>query len=147
MKRVDFDCGLAAGVAVAGVLYLLMSFDSDGPRALALSDVLLLTWAFMSYMMAAAVASLLRRNVTVGRVPSWVTVALLGSALFGEALYLERVFWGGRDFEIEKALTVLAVVTFYTAPFAAGAYYSGRVVRAVRKWHDGPDRRRLSILR
>lgn len=148
MRRVDFDCGLAAGLGVAGTLYVLMklSFDPD-PPPLSRGRLVVLLIAAASYLTAAAARALFTGVKLLRRAPSWAFVSLIGSAMLVVPFYGYEMIYSDAAFGWGYALKLLLIFAVYSAPFAAGAYYSGDLMRALKKWHEGPGYRGLSILR
>ena len=148
MRRVDFDCGLAAALGVSGTLYVLTRLTFDpAARPLSWPDVIILITAAASYLAAAFARGPLTRFELVRRVPGWIFVPLIGSALLVPPFYGYYRAPGAFEIKWGLVLKLLLVFTSYSSLFTACAYFSGHVMRAARKWHRGPDHRGTSILR
>jgi hypothetical protein len=50
------------------------------------------------------------------------------------------------DWGLELSAKVWLALCVWTLPFAAVVYYSGMIIRGVRRWHEGP-KENLSISR
>jgi hypothetical protein len=74
----------------------------------------------------------------------WLWTPVLGSLLSAFALYClgnRSIDWG-----LELFAKVWLALCVWTLPFAAVVYYSGMIIRGIRRWHEGP-KEDLSISR
>ena len=144
MKRVDLEVAAAAGLGVAFPLYKTFTIpESDGsPNPLTPGEAAALLVALSSYLSVPLLLRLLRRR-WVAR-PMWLWTSVVGSLLIAATLY----FPGARPAEWSLGLSakVWLGLCVWTLPFAAVVYYSGMIVGAIRRWHDG-SKHNLSILR
>jgi hypothetical protein len=129
MKRVDLAVAAAAGLAVVFPLYqiFLLPEICDSPELTPVEAVAL----------PAALASYLSVPLLRGRRGArsvWLWTPVMGSMLTAVALYRLVVLkdWGPAQF----AMVWLALCV-WTLPFAAAVYYTGTIVRGVRRWHEG----------
>jgi len=143
MKRVDFDVSVAVGLGVSFPLYKILTLpDYCGtPDPLSLGDTVALLVVFASYLIVPLLLRLLpgQRVVRLG----WLWTPVLGSLLLAVAHYFgiaRSAEWG-----VEQSAKVWFVLCLWTLPIAAAVYYSGMIVRGLRKWHEGSNDN-LSIL-
>lgn len=136
MKRVDIAVSAAAGLAVAFPLYqmFLLPEMCESPALTHREGVTTLA-ALASYLSVPLLSGLLRGRRIARHV--WLWTPVLGSLLCAAALYclaLRPEAWGvGRFAVVWLALCV------WTLPFAAAVYYSGMIVRGVRRGRGGPE--------
>ncbi len=144
MKRADFEVAIAAGLSVAFPLYKIFTMrESDGsPNPLAFGEAGILLLVILCYLAAPLPLHLLSRY-RVARL-TWLWAPVLGSALVAVADYCFRLIYV--DTSVVRAAKEWLVLSVWTLPFAAAIYYSGAVVRLIRRWHDGSGAN-LSILR
>ena len=134
MKRVDLAAAAAAGLAVVVPLYMIFTLPEmcDSPKLIPGEAVALLA-AFASYPSVPLLFGLLPDQRVARFV--WLWTAALGSLLCAAALYClvgRSLGWG-----LERSATVWLALCVWTLPFAAAVYYSGMILRGVRRRHEG----------
>ena len=135
MKLVDIAVAAAAGLVVVVPLYqiFLLPEICESPK-LTHGEAVALLAALASYLSIPLLFNPLRGRRDARHV--WLWTPALGSMLCATALdclALRSVDWGlGRFAVVWLALCV------WTLPFAAAVYYSGMIIRGVRRRHEGP---------
>jgi hypothetical protein len=144
MKRVDLEVAVAAGLSVVFPLYKILTLpDSCGStNPLTLGEAVALLFVLASYLSVPLLFGLLRGQ-RVARF-MWLWTPVLGSLL--SAVILCCLGSRSIDWGLERAAKVWLVLCVWTLPFAAVVYYSGRIIRGIRRWHVGP-KENLSISR
>lgn len=144
MKRVDLEVAVAAGLGVVFPLYKIFTLpESDGsPNPLTLGEAVALLVALASYLVVPFLLRLFGGRRAARFI--WLWIPVLGSLLIALILYSLGV--RSADWGLEQSAKVWLGLCLWTVPFAAVVYYSGMLVRAVRRWHEGP-KENLSILR
>ena len=134
MKCVDIAVSAAAGLAVVFPLYqiFLLPEICESPK-LTLGEAAALPAALASYLSIPLLPGPLRGRRAARYV--WLWTPLMGSMLTAVSLHSLVVLkdWGPAQFTV----TWLALCV-WTLPFAAAVNYSGKIVRRVRRWHEGP---------
>jgi peptidoglycan biosynthesis protein MviN/MurJ (putative lipid II flippase) len=135
MKRVDLEVALSAGLAVVFPLYKIFTLPEmcDSPK-LTLGEGVALLAALASYPSVPLLFWLLRGQRAARFV--WLWTPVLGSLPVAVALYClgsRSIDWGLMLFA--KVWLALCV---WTLPFAAVVYYSGMIIRGIRRCHEGP---------
>jgi hypothetical protein len=143
MKRVDLEVALAAGLAVGFPLYKIFTLPEicDSPK-LTLGEAVALLAALASYLSVPLLFGLLRGQRVARSV--WLWTPGLGSlpvAVILSCLGSHSIDWG-----LERFAMVWLALCVWTLPFAAVVYYSGMIIRGLRRWHEGPQEN-LSISR
>jgi peptidoglycan biosynthesis protein MviN/MurJ (putative lipid II flippase) len=143
MKRVDLEVAVAAGLCVVFPLYKIFTLPEicDSPK-LTQSEAVTLLVVLASYLSVPLLFGLLRGQRVARFV--WLWTAVLGSLLSAIALYClgsRSIDWG-----LELFAKVWLALCVWTLPFAAVVYYSGMIIRGIRRWHEGP-KEDLSISR
>jgi hypothetical protein len=135
MKRVDLEIAVAAALAVVFPLYKILTLpELCESSKLTLGEAIALLVTLASYLSVPLLFGLLR-GLRVSRF-GWLWTPVLGSLPVALALYCLRdrsIDWG-----LERAAKVWLILCVWTLPFAAVVYYSGMIVRGVRRWHEGP---------
>jgi hypothetical protein len=144
MKRVDLEVAVAAGLGVVFPFYEIFTLpESDGsPNPLKIGDAVALLIALASYLIVPLVLQLVRGGRAVRLV--WLWIPVFGSMLIAVALYCgvgHSAIWG-----LEASAKAWLALCLWTLPFTAVVYYSGMLIRALRRWHEGP-KDNLSIMR
>ncbi len=144
MKRVDLEVAVAAGLAVVFPLYKIFTLPEvcDSPNPLTLGGAAALLLILASYLSVPLLFGLLRGQRGARFV--WLWTAVLGSLLSAVALYClgaRSIDWG-----LERFAKVWLALCVWTLPFAAVVYYSGMIIRGIRRGHEGPQEN-LSISR
>lgn len=140
MKRSDIKVAAAAGLSVYLPLYWLATRpDSDGsPNPLTAVEVCVLLFTLAVYLLAPFFLSLLSRYPLAARIPSWLSVPAVGSAM----LVLSGVVARGvtrQPITVEDTLTVWLVLSLWAMPASAGVYYFGAAVRLIKAFRRWPD--------
>ena len=129
MKRVDLEVAVAAGLVVVVPLYMIFTLPEmcESPKLMHGEAVALLA-AFASYLSVPLLFGLLPSPQGARLV--WLWTAVLGSLLSAVALYCLVVLkdWGPAQFAI-----VWLFLCVWTLPLAALVYYSGMILRGVRR--------------
>ena len=144
--RVVVGCSLAAGLSIPmawfGFLRISVLWRINTP-----------SWAFMltfalacvsCYMAAALLLILVKAHRKFAL--SWLLVVISGSfilAAFAD-VWRNPELWRLSAYELTSvhlrdALERTVWLSLFTVPFAAIVKYSGSIVRAVRRWHNGRD--------
>ena len=135
-----------AGLSLMGVVLLNVTFLRRVNPQQAADVARLVLIATIPYLVAALVVHWvkpLRRLL-----PSWLLIACLGSLLivvsagawsfYMKAGVLETLPDFTRD-KVKDGLATFVALTLLTLPITAAVYYSGGIVRAVRRWQSGPQ--------
>lgn len=153
--RVDLASALAAGygLSVMGLVLLNITFLRR-LNPLDLSDVAqLVLRVTIPYLVAALVIHYLWIKPLRRVLPSWLMIACLGSLLVVIStgvwsFYTKAVASNAPllqtlpDFIGDKAkdgLAVFVALSLLTLPITASVYYMGSIVRAFRRWQNGPQ--------
>ena len=142
MKRVDLAVAAAAGLAVVFPLYQIFTLPEicDSPK-LTPGEAAALPAAVASYLSVPLLFGLPRGQRAARLV--WLWTPVMGSMLTAVALYHLVVL---KDWGLAQFAMVWLALCVWTLPFAAAVYYSGIIVRGIRRWHEGP-KENLSISR
>jgi O-antigen ligase len=136
MKRVDLEVAGAAGLAVVLPLYKIFTLpgtcDSPNPLTLGKAAVMLLIVA--SYLSVPLLFGLLLGTRATRFV--WLWTPVLGSLLSAVVFYC--LAYRSEDWGLELSAKVWLALSVWTLPFAAIVYYSGMIIRKIRRWHEGP---------
>ena len=137
MKRDDLEAAAAAALSVAFPLYKIFTMrESDGsPNLLTPGELGILLLVLLCYVAAPLPLRLLSKCRVVGL--TWLWGPVLGSALVAAADYRFGLTHAGAG--VARAAKGWPVLGAWTAAPAAAVYYSGAVVRSVRRWHEGPN--------
>ena len=134
MKRVDLEVAVAAGLAVAFPLYMIFTLtDACGTPARRHGAAIALLVALPSYLSVPLLFGLLR-DQWIAR-SMWLWTAVIGSFLSAVALnYLgtHTIDWG-----LDQFAKVWLALCVWTLPFAAVVYYSGMIIRGIRRRLEG----------
>ena len=134
MRLVDLAVAVAAGLAVVVPLYQLFTLPEicDSPR-LTHGESFALLAALASYLSVPQLLGLLRGRRAASFV--WLWTPVLGSLLCAVAIYFLVTLkdWGPAQFTM-----VWLALCVWTLPLAAAVYYSGMIVRVIRRRHEGP---------
>lgn len=145
MKRVDveIEVAVAAGLAVVFPLHQILTLPEicDSPK-LTLGEAAALPAVLASYLSAPLLFGLLRGQR--GARLMWLCTPVLGSLLCAVALYC--LVSRSADWGLGLSAKVWLALCAWTLPFAAAVHYSGMIIRAIRRWHEGP-KENLSISR
>jgi peptidoglycan biosynthesis protein MviN/MurJ (putative lipid II flippase) len=144
MKRVDLEVAVAAGLAVVFPLYKIITLPGtcDSPNPLTLGKAVALLAVLASYLSVPLLFRLLGGQRGARFV--WLWTPVLGSLLSTVTLYSlvgRSVDWG-----LELSAKVWLALCVWTLPLAVIVYYSGMIIRGIRRWHEGP-KENLSISR
>jgi hypothetical protein len=147
---VDFVCALAATLCAGGFTFLVHLLK---PREFDVT--VFLKFLLMAATAYFAVALALSRWWVGGlrrMVPSWIPISVFGSTLFVMIRLLPAVVsgWAGPSpagltlsgyvgVEIDAARSVVIVLTLITLPATALFYHADSILKAVRRWHGGPE--------
>ena len=144
MRREDFDVSVAVGLGISIPLYMISTLpDACGTRdPLTLGDAAVMALAFGSYMLAPALLRLPpgRRAARLG----WWWTPVLGSLILTVVHGCWRVLsaeWG-----VEQSALLWLLLCLWTLPFAAVAYYSGVILRGLKRRREA-SRDDISIFR
>jgi peptidoglycan biosynthesis protein MviN/MurJ (putative lipid II flippase) len=142
MRRVDLEVAVAAGLVVVIPLYKIFTLPGtcDSPNPLTLGEDVAMLLILASYLGSALLFGLLQGQRVARFVWFWTLV--LGSLLSAVVLYYlapRSTEWG-----LELFAKVWLALCIWTLPFAAVVHYSRMVMRAIRRWHEGP-KENLSI--
>ena len=142
MKRVDIEVAFAAGLAVVFPLYKILTLPEicESPDLIHREAAALLA-ALASYMSVPLLFGLLRGQRGARFV--WLWTPVLGSLLCAATLYCLVVL---KDWGLAQFAMVWLALCVWTLPFSAIVYYSGMIIRGIRRWHEGP-KENLSIWR
>ena len=142
MKRVDLEVAVAAGLSIVFPLYKIFTLPEicDSPK-LALGEGVSLLAALASYLCVPLLFGLIRGQRGTRFV--WLWTPVLGSMLTAVALYCLVVV---KDRGPAQFAMVWLVLCVWTLPFAAVVYYSGMIIRGIRRRREGP-KENLSIPR
>ena len=142
MKRVGLEVAAAAGLAVVFPLYKIFTLPEicDSPK-LTLGEATALLAALASYLSVPLLFGRLRGRRGARLV--WLWTPVLGSLLCAVALYclVVRIDWG-----LGLSAAVWLALCAWTLPFAAAVYYSGMIIRGMRRRREG-SKENLSISR
>ena len=143
MKSVDLKVAVGAGLAVVVPLYMIFTLPEmcESPKLMPGEAVALLA-AFASYLSVHLLFELLPTRRIARFV--WLWTAVVGSLLCAVALY----YLAGRSigWSLELSAKVWLFLCVLTLPSAALVYYSGMILRGMKRWHEGP-KESLSISR
>ena len=149
--KVVVGCALAAGlsipVALFGLLRMSVFWEFKPPRWAHMLEVAL---ACVSCYMAVALLLILVKAHR--KLPhDWLVVVIVGSFILAILDVFRHInIWPPPFYELisvhmNDVLERTHWLSLFTLPFAALVKYSGRIVRALNRWHNGPDYS-LSIL-
>ena len=143
MKRVGIEVAVAAGLAVVFPLYKIFTLPEICESSkLALGEAVTLLAVLASYLSVPLLCGLIRGQRVARFV--WLWTPVLGSLLSAVALYC---LWSrSTDLGLELFAKVWLALCVWTLPFAAVVYYSGMIIRGIRRGHKGP-KEDLSISR
>lgn len=129
MKRLAIAVSAAAGLAVAFPLYQLFLLPGmcESPTLTRAEAVATLA-SFASYLCVPFLPGRLRGQRTARFV--WLWTPAVGSTLTALALYCLVSL---KDWGLAHFAAVWLALCLWTLPFAAGVYYSGTMVRGVRR--------------
>jgi peptidoglycan biosynthesis protein MviN/MurJ (putative lipid II flippase) len=135
MKRVDLEVAVAAGLAVVLPLYKIFTLPGtcDSPNPLTLGGAAALLLILASYLSIPLLVGLLRGQRAACFV--WFWTAVLGSLLSAVVLYCLAP--SSKDWGLELSAKVWLALCVWTLPFAAIVYYSGMIIRGIRRWQRG----------
>jgi hypothetical protein len=151
-KRVDLACAVVAGIALPAAFFGLLRISIFGrinpPSFAKIATATLL--CLSCYLVASLLVVWLKSLRRV--MPSWVWIAVLGSAI----LVITGGIWMRPAIlrlslaeivsdKLPDALGTTFGLSVFTLPFTAVVYYADSIVRAVGRWHTG-DGRRVSII-
>jgi len=146
VSRADIHVAAAAGLSVYLPLYWLATTLTDecgNPEPLTASKVGVLLSTLAAYMLAPIVLRPLSRRPLAVRIPSWLSVPVVGST------FLVAAFAALSGLQLPVTLFAAVILwlglSLWTMPAAAAVYYFGAVVRRVKAWHRGPDYNALSL--
>jgi peptidoglycan biosynthesis protein MviN/MurJ (putative lipid II flippase) len=144
MKHVDLEVAVAAGLGVVFPLYKIFTLPGtcDSPNPLTLGGAVALLVVLASYLSVPLLFGLLPDQRGARFV--WLWTAILGSLLSAVALYCLAP--RSKDWGLELSAKVWLALCVWTLPLAAVVYYSGMIIREIRRWHEGP-KENLSIWR
>ena len=144
MKRVDLEVAVAAGLAAVLPLYKIFTLPGtcDSPNPLTLGGAAALLLILASYLSVPLLVGLLRGQRVARFV--WFWTPILGSLLSTVVLYCLAP--RSKDWDLELSAKVWLALCVWTLPFATIVYYSGMIIREIRRWHEGP-KENLSIWR
>jgi hypothetical protein len=144
MKRVDLEVAVAAGLVVAFPLYKILTLPDfcGSPNHLTPGGAVALLFAIASYLVSPFLLGLFAGRRAVRFI--WLWIPVLGSLLIATVLYSLGV--RSADWGLGQSAKAWLGLSLWTIPFAAVVYYSGVLVRAARRWYEGP-KENLSILR
>lgn len=142
MKRVDLEVAVAAGLAVVLPLYKIFTLPGtcDSPNPLTLGGAAALLLILASYLSVPLLLGLLRGQRAARFV--WLWTAVLGSLLSAVVIY--SLAPRSKDWDLELSAKVWLALCVWTLPFAATVYYSGMIIRLIRRWFEG-SKENLSI--
>lgn len=142
MKRLDLEVAVAVGLAVVLPLYKIFTLPGtcDSPTPLTLGGAAALLLILASYLCIPLMFGLLRGHRVARFV--WFWTAVLGSLLSVVVLYC--LASRPKDWGLELAAKVWLALCIWTLLFAAIVYYSGMIIRGIRRWPEGPQEK-LSI--
>jgi branched-subunit amino acid ABC-type transport system permease component len=155
--RIDLTSAVAAGAGLSlmGVVLLNVSYlRTVNPQHF--SDVAkLVAIATIPYLIAGLIVRWLWVKPLRRILPSWLMIACLGSLLIvisagALSFYMKTVASSApastlqtlSDFtrdKVKDGLATFVALTLLTLPITATVYYSGSIVRAVRRWQKGPE--------
>jgi hypothetical protein len=143
MKRVDLEVAVAAGLSVVFPLYKIFTLPEicESPN-LTLGESVALLVALASYLSVPLLFGLLRGQRVARFV--WLWTPVLGSLHVVVAPYWLRA--NSIDWGLERSAKMWLALCVWTLPFAAAVYYSGMIIRGIRRWHEGP-KENLSVWR
>jgi peptidoglycan biosynthesis protein MviN/MurJ (putative lipid II flippase) len=137
MKRVDLEVALAAGLAVGFPLYKIFTLPEVCESSkLTLGEAVALLAALASYLSIPLLFGLLRGQRLARFV--WLWTPVLGSLPVAVALYClgaRSIDWG-----LVLFAKVWLALCVWTLPFAAVVYYSGTIIRGIRRCRGGRKR-------
>jgi hypothetical protein len=133
MKRVDLEVAVAAGLSVVFPLYHIFTLPEicESPH-LTLGEAVSLALAVASYLSVPLLCGL-RRGRRDARF-MWLWTAVLGSLPVAVVIY---VLWSRSiDWGLARFALVWLALCVWTLPFAAVVYYSGMMMRGIRRWTE-----------
>jgi peptidoglycan biosynthesis protein MviN/MurJ (putative lipid II flippase) len=135
MKCVDLEVAVAAGLAVVLPLYKIFTLPGtcDSPTPLTLGGAAALLLILASYLSIPLLFGLLRDQRATRFV--WLWTPVLGSLLSTVVLYC--LASRSKDWGLELSAKVWLVLCVWTLLFAVIVYYSGMIIRGIRRWHEG----------
>jgi hypothetical protein len=151
-KRVDLACATVAGIALPAAVFGLLRISVLGrinpPGFTKIATAILLSLS--CYLVASLLIIWLKSLRRI--VPSWVFIAVMGSAilvvvggLWMRPAILRLSLAEIASDKLPDALGTIVGLSTFTLPLTAVVYYAGSIVRAIGRWHNG-DGRRVSIL-
>ncbi len=143
MKRVDLEVAAAAGLVVVLPLYKIFTLAEmcESPL-LTPGEIGVLLVVLASYLSVPLLFGRLRGQRAARFM--WLWIPVVGSLPI--AFALSRLGAYSVDWGLERFAKVWLVLCVWTLPFAAAVYYSGMIMRGIRRWHEGP-KENLSISR
>lgn len=135
MKRVDMEVAAAAGLGVVFPLYKIITLPGtcDSPNPLTAGGALALLIVLASYLSVPPLFGLLR--VRRGTRFMWLWTPVLGSLLSVGALYC--LVPRSKDWDLELSAKVWLALCVWTLLLTTLVYYSGMLIRGVRRWRGG----------
>ena len=145
--RVDLWSAVAAALCAAIFSSLFHALDYPITPSLYVRYLIL---AGCAYLIVASLLHLFGKG-SLWVVPSWMTIAFLGTALFIVLDLAPAVVRGWAYFRIQQSFVKYfsnelyaagVVIVFFTLiimPITALVYYAADIVRAARAWHEGPE--------
>jgi peptidoglycan biosynthesis protein MviN/MurJ (putative lipid II flippase) len=136
MKRVDLAVAVAAGLSVVFPLYKIFTLPGtcDSPNPLTLGGAVALLAILASYLSVPLLYGQLRGQRSARFV--WIWTPVLGSLLSTLAVYCLAP--RSKEWGLELSAKVWLALCVWTLPFAAVAYYSEKIIRGRRSWHEEP---------
>ena len=147
-KRVDLAGAVVAGIALPTAVFGLLRISVLGRiNPPSFSKITTATLLSLSCYLLASLLIIWLKNLR--RVlPSWVFVAVVGSAILVVAggvwmrpavlrLSLAEIV----SDKLPDALGTIIGLSIFTLPFTAVVYYIGSILRALGRWHNGEGRR------
>lgn len=140
MKRADIKVAAAAGLSVYLPLYWLATRpESDGtPNPLTAGEVVALLFTLAVYLLSPFLLRLLSRYTLAARIPSWLSISVVGSAILAVAgVVAEGV--RRQPVTVEDTVIFWLGLSLWTMPASAGVYYFGAAIRSVNAFRRWPD--------
>ncbi len=141
MKRADIKVAAAAGLSVYPPFYWLATRpESDGtPNPLTAGEVGVLLLTLAAYLLVPFILSLLSRYPLAGKIPSWLSVSVAGSAILVLAGFIAIAVVMREPLMLDAPFISWLVLSVWTMPAAAVVYYFGDLIRLIKAWRRWPD--------
>lgn len=146
----DLTCAFAAGLCAGSFTFIIYLLKPHGFNISTFLKFMLM--ALVAYVAVALILNKVWARGLRRMVPNWILISVFGSTLFVMLRLLPAVIvgWSGPTVtepslatyltaEIDAARSVVIVLSVITLPITALLYYTNSILRALSRWHNGPE--------